>query len=223
MLVPPSVNSEVTINVGPSWRRRQRTSSTPNRESQTLNLCGPQRSRSCNVESYSHGDSPSAGYPPGLLGNRFWQLTGGPERSPTARGEDHMTTTATPSTGRWTPGRIAIWTGGRPPRRHRLGRPRPGRGESINAVWLIVAALCSYAIAYRFYARFIASQGARGRRQPRHAGRAARQRPGLPADRQVGAVRPPLRRHRRRRPAGRPGAGRAVRLPAGHDLDHRRA
>ena len=29
------------------------------------------------------------------------------------------------------------------------------RGEQINAVWLLVAALASYAIAYRFYARFI--------------------------------------------------------------------
>src|ERR1700693_2665716 len=29
------------------------------------------------------------------------------------------------------------------------------RGERINAIWLIFAALCSYAIAYRFYARFI--------------------------------------------------------------------
>ncbi len=30
-----------------------------------------------------------------------------------------------------------------------------GRGESVNAVWLLFAALASYAIAYRFYARFI--------------------------------------------------------------------
>ncbi|GAB2884692.1 carbon starvation CstA family protein [Streptomyces deserti] len=30
------------------------------------------------------------------------------------------------------------------------------RGEEISAVWLVVAALGSYAIAYRFYARFIA-------------------------------------------------------------------
>ncbi|MFD0740930.1 carbon starvation CstA family protein [Phytohabitans flavus] len=30
------------------------------------------------------------------------------------------------------------------------------RGEEINAIWLVVAALASYAIAYRFYARFIA-------------------------------------------------------------------
>ena len=29
------------------------------------------------------------------------------------------------------------------------------RGEQISAAWLIFAALCSYAIAYRFYARFI--------------------------------------------------------------------
>ena len=30
------------------------------------------------------------------------------------------------------------------------------RGENVNAVWLIVAAVGSYAIAYRFYARWIA-------------------------------------------------------------------
>ncbi|HET9653861.1 MAG TPA: carbon starvation CstA family protein [Kineosporiaceae bacterium] len=30
------------------------------------------------------------------------------------------------------------------------------RGERISAIWLLVAALASYAIAYRFYARFIA-------------------------------------------------------------------
>src|SRR5207253_5025039 len=30
-----------------------------------------------------------------------------------------------------------------------------GRGETINAAWLLFAALASYAIAYRFYARFI--------------------------------------------------------------------
>ncbi|KRV51209.1 carbon starvation protein CstA [Wenjunlia vitaminophila] len=30
------------------------------------------------------------------------------------------------------------------------------RGEEISAIWLVTAALCSYAIAYRFYSRFIA-------------------------------------------------------------------
>lgn len=31
------------------------------------------------------------------------------------------------------------------------------RGESINALWFIIAALCCYALAYRFYAAWIAS------------------------------------------------------------------
>ncbi|HEY6185448.1 MAG TPA: carbon starvation CstA family protein, partial [Terriglobales bacterium] len=29
------------------------------------------------------------------------------------------------------------------------------RGEEINALWLLVAAICVYAIGYRFYAKFI--------------------------------------------------------------------
>jgi carbon starvation protein len=33
-----------------------------------------------------------------------------------------------------------------------------GRGETINAAWLLTAALCSYAVAYRFYSRFIAAR-----------------------------------------------------------------
>ncbi len=33
-----------------------------------------------------------------------------------------------------------------------------GRGETINAGWMLFAALASYAIAYRFYSRFIASR-----------------------------------------------------------------
>jgi carbon starvation protein len=32
------------------------------------------------------------------------------------------------------------------------------RGESVNAIWLVAAALCVFAIGYRFYARFIAEQ-----------------------------------------------------------------
>ncbi len=32
------------------------------------------------------------------------------------------------------------------------------RGERVNAAWLLVAALCTYAVAYRFYSRFIASK-----------------------------------------------------------------
>jgi carbon starvation protein len=32
------------------------------------------------------------------------------------------------------------------------------RGETINAAWLVVAAVCSYLVAYRFYSRFIAER-----------------------------------------------------------------
>src|SRR5579864_9284535 len=32
------------------------------------------------------------------------------------------------------------------------------RGEPINALWLVTAATCSYAIGYRFYSKFIAAR-----------------------------------------------------------------
>jgi carbon starvation protein len=32
------------------------------------------------------------------------------------------------------------------------------RGEPVNAAWMVTAALCTYAIAYRFYSRFIATK-----------------------------------------------------------------
>jgi carbon starvation protein len=32
------------------------------------------------------------------------------------------------------------------------------RGETINAAWLLTAAVCTYAVAYRFYARFLAAR-----------------------------------------------------------------
>ena len=32
------------------------------------------------------------------------------------------------------------------------------KGESINAIWLVTAAICIYAIGYRFYGRFIAKK-----------------------------------------------------------------
>ena len=32
------------------------------------------------------------------------------------------------------------------------------RGETVNAAWLLVAALCTYAIGYRFYSAFIAAK-----------------------------------------------------------------
>ena len=32
------------------------------------------------------------------------------------------------------------------------------RGETVNAAWLVIAAICIYFIAYRFYALFIADK-----------------------------------------------------------------
>ncbi|EZP48790.1 carbon starvation CstA family protein [Sphingomonas sp. RIT328] len=37
-----------------------------------------------------------------------------------------------------------------------LGVIANARGEAINAVWVVIAALCVYLIAYRFYARYLA-------------------------------------------------------------------
>ena len=31
------------------------------------------------------------------------------------------------------------------------------RGETVNAAWLVIAAVCTYMVAYRFYARWIDS------------------------------------------------------------------
>ena len=32
------------------------------------------------------------------------------------------------------------------------------RGETINAMWIVVAAICVYAIGYRFYSAWVAAQ-----------------------------------------------------------------
>ncbi|HKC40758.1 MAG TPA: carbon starvation CstA family protein, partial [Gemmatimonadales bacterium] len=31
------------------------------------------------------------------------------------------------------------------------------RGETINAAWLLVAAVCTYVVAFRFYSKFLAN------------------------------------------------------------------
>src|SRR5919107_3835990 len=114
-----------------------------------------------------------------------------------------MTATATPGTGRWTPGRIAIWTAVAVVGAIAWGILALARGESVNAVWLIVAALSSYAIAYRFYARFIANRVLGvddGRATP--AERLDNDVDFQPTDRR-GAVRPPPPPPPRGRPPGR--------------------
>ncbi|HJX84913.1 MAG TPA: carbon starvation CstA family protein, partial [Candidatus Angelobacter sp.] len=32
------------------------------------------------------------------------------------------------------------------------------RGEHISALWLVIAAICSYALGYRFYSKFVAAK-----------------------------------------------------------------
>ena len=46
-----------------------------------------------------------------------------------------------------------------------LGTVALARGEAINALWVVVAAVCTYLIAYRYYSLFIADTRAAARRQ----------------------------------------------------------
>jgi carbon starvation protein len=55
-------------------------------------------------------------------------------------------------------GRYAIWVGVALVGALCWGVLALGRGESVNAGWLLFAAIASYAIAYRFYSRFIANR-----------------------------------------------------------------
>ena len=98
---------------------------------------------------------------------------------------------------------ILVWGGSRHRRRVlvRGARARPRRKRQRRLAGDRGARV--YFIAYRFYSKFIAEQVLRARRRATDAGRAPQRRHGLRADEQVGALRPPLRGDRRRRPAGR--------------------
>src|SRR6201991_5041904 len=63
---------------------------------------------------------------------------------------------------RMTPRSIVIWTAVAVVGAVAWGVLALVRGEQISAIWLVVAALGSYAIAYRFYARFIVKKVLRG-------------------------------------------------------------
>ncbi|MFC4501784.1 MULTISPECIES: carbon starvation CstA family protein [Streptomyces] len=74
-----------------------------------------------------------------------------------------MPTSVMPRTGRPAPEKprmslksLAVWTAVALAGAVGWGVLALSRGEEISAVWLVVAALGSYAIAYRFYSRFIA-------------------------------------------------------------------
>ncbi|MGC9538783.1 carbon starvation CstA family protein [Streptomyces sp. UG1] len=63
---------------------------------------------------------------------------------------------STPEKSRMSPKSVAIWTAVALVGALGWAVLALSRGEEISAVWLVVAALGSYAIAYRFYSRFIA-------------------------------------------------------------------
>ena len=55
-------------------------------------------------------------------------------------------------------GRVALWTAISLAGAGALGAVALSRGEPLNAMWLIVAAVCTYLVGYRFYCRFIAAK-----------------------------------------------------------------
>ncbi len=87
------------------------------------------------------------------------------------------------------------------------------RGEHVSALWIVVASVSVYLVAYRYYSLYIAQKVMK--LDPTRATPAVINNDGLnyvPTN----AVWPPLCRYRGRRPAGRAGTGRANGLPAGH-------
>lgn len=60
-----------------------------------------------------------------------------------------------PTKKKMTPRQVAIWVAVAIVGAIAWGMVALGRGEDVSAAWLVFAALASYAIAYRFYARFI--------------------------------------------------------------------
>ena len=93
------------------------------------------------------------------------------------------------------------------------------RGEQINAMWLVVAAFCTYAFGYRFYSKFISAKVlALDAQRATPAERLENGRDFVPTNKWV-RLRTPLCRHRWPGAAGGPGAGSAIRISSRHALD----
>jgi carbon starvation protein len=56
---------------------------------------------------------------------------------------------------RWTPGRIALWAAIALIGAAAWSVLAISRGETINAVWFVLAAVCTYLVGYRFYSKMI--------------------------------------------------------------------
>src|SRR5579864_1193281 len=54
--------------------------------------------------------------------------------------------------------RILVWLGVSILGALALGTIALHRGEQINAMWLVVAAFCAYALGYRFYSKFVSAK-----------------------------------------------------------------
>src|SRR5207245_8337650 len=54
--------------------------------------------------------------------------------------------------------RVVIWLGIAALGAFALATIALRRGEHINAMWLVVAAFCTYAVGYRFYSKFVAAK-----------------------------------------------------------------
>ncbi len=54
--------------------------------------------------------------------------------------------------------RIAIWSAVAVAGTLAMATIALRRGESINAIWLVIAAVCVYALGYRFYSKFVAAK-----------------------------------------------------------------
>ncbi len=67
------------------------------------------------------------------------------------------------------------------------------RDETVNAVWFVIAAICTYVIGYRFYARLIEMKIVRPRDDHATPAEIFRERDRLHAHRPAGAVRSSLR------------------------------
>jgi carbon starvation protein len=89
------------------------------------------------------------------------------------------------------------------------------RGEPVSALWMVVAALCTFAVAYRFHSAWLMAKVLTLDELRATPAVGERGRQGFRADEQVGRLRPPFRGHRGAGAAGRPGAGGAVRFLPG--------
>ena len=56
---------------------------------------------------------------------------------------------------RWTPGKIALWVGIALLGGLSWTMLAVVRGETVNAIWFVFAAVCTYFIGYRFYSKLI--------------------------------------------------------------------